>query len=122
MTKTLQIYDILGMTEPWKCLREAHSGCWLVYHVARLRYGADDCWLVRFLFYLMSEAADPGPQYLYVITIFWPPDPCQQFAIQHKLARISGKLAQQKPLDSGQLYFFFVHDNEMLLEINGHMS
>jgi hypothetical protein len=53
--KKLQNYDICENIG--EVGQKALSGGLQVYDVACLGYCADDCWPVRFLFYLMSDAA-----------------------------------------------------------------
>lgn len=94
------------------------SGGGLVYDVARLGDGANQLRVAGISFQLMSQPTDPCPEDLNIVTVFRSPHPGEELLIEHEATNIVGQLAEQKPLSSGQVFFFAPNNNAVPPEID----
>ena len=93
----------------------------LIHNVAHLGHSANQFGILGIFPQLISQPADPCPQYLNIVAIFRSPQAGEKISIEQETPSITGKLAEQKSLNSGQVFLFARDKNAMLLKIDGQV-
>ena len=93
----------------------------LIHNVAHLGHSANQFGILGIFPQLISQPADPCPQYLNIVAIFRSPQAGEKISIEQETPSITGKLAEQESLNSGQVFLFARDKNAMLLKIDGQV-